>query len=73
MNSSFTLWYEKTKESEDIPSVDIHLNLWINNDKQDDSIDIGFMIKNPKLIKELYYIIPQENKNKKIRFLFLKS
>ena len=58
MNSSFTLWYQKAKESEDIPSVDIHLNLWINNDKQDDSIDIGFMIKNPKLIKELYLYVP---------------
>jgi hypothetical protein len=32
LNSSFTLWYKKAKESEDIPSVEIHLNLWINND-----------------------------------------
>ena len=58
MNSSFTLWYEKANESESIPSVEIHLNLWINDDKQDDSIDIGFMIKDPKLIKELYLYVP---------------
>ncbi|MEA3553370.1 MAG: hypothetical protein U9R39_03075 [Campylobacterota bacterium] len=60
MNSSFTIWYEKRDNvGKSInPSLDLHINLWINDHKQRDIIDFGVMIKNPISIKKLLFYIP---------------
>ena len=58
MNSSFTIWYKGINTNSDKPTLDLHINLWINNTDKRDSIDFGIMIKKPNLIKELYFYIP---------------
>lgn len=62
MNSSFAIWYHPTTNqstaSQVKPSVKLHINLWINDHKERDIIDFGFMINSPHLISEFFFYIP---------------
>lgn len=59
MNSSFAIWYEpKNKLDIEKSNIDLHINLWIDEDQKDDIIDFGFMINKPQHIKKFYFFIP---------------
>ncbi len=57
MSSSFTIWYKKRESVDLIPTLELHINLWIDENRND-KIDFGLKIKNPKAIDELFIYIP---------------
>jgi len=58
MSSSFTIWYKRKFDTTAKPSLELHINLWIHNKDDEDSIDFGLLISKPQVIEELYVYIP---------------
>jgi hypothetical protein len=58
MSSSFTIWYKRKLGTTAKPSLELHINLWIHNKEDEDSIDFGLLISKPQVIEELYVYIP---------------
>jgi hypothetical protein len=57
MSSSFTVWYKKRKDEHSPPVLELHINLWVNINNND-QIDFGLMVENPNTIRELYIYVP---------------